>query len=146
MWVQRRSKLQPARRRQDRWRRDPEDVLFTDQPLTGGQVAPRSFKQVNDQVLAFVQFDKPKPQDASSLMYIGLWKKSTDCKATQPSPDFTHFHRTAAPAYGQGHAGLPGIEGFWGIWVADTAFESPGRQVSPGVDRQFSPTPPPSSC
>ncbi len=120
--------------------------IFSDQPLTGGQIAPRSFKQVNDQVLAFVQFDKPTPKDASALLYIGIWKKSTYCKSTQPNADFTHFHRTAAPTYGQGHAGPPGIEGFWGIWVAATPFESQGRQITPGVDRQFSPTPPPSSC
>jgi hypothetical protein len=77
---------------------------------------------------------------------LGIFKKSTFCQSTQPTRDFTHFHDLVAPAYAQGHGGAPKTVGFWGIWLATQPFESQGRQVSPGVDRMFSPTPPPSSC
>ena len=120
--------------------------VFTDQPLQGGQVAPRIFKSINAQALVFLQFDKNSSGEARELRYIGLWTKSTFCGSTQPSPDFTHFHRLVAPSYPLGHGGPPGTVGFWGTWVAAEQFEAQGRTISPGVDREFSPTPPPSSC
>ena len=120
--------------------------VFTDQPLQGGQVAPRVFKAVSAQTLVFLQFDKNSATEAKDLRYIGFWTKSTFCGSTQPSPDFTHFHRLVAPSYALGHGGPPGTPGFWGTWVAAQQFESQGRTITPGVDREFSPTPPPSSC
>ena len=121
-------------------------AIFNEQPLQGGQVPPRTFKTLNDKVLAFVQFDKNAARDATTLHYFGIWQKSTYCKSTQPSADFTHFHRLVAPSYALGHAGPPGSDGFWGTWVAAQGFQSQGRDIAPGVDRQFSPTPPPTSC
>ena len=120
--------------------------IFNEQPLQGGQVPPRTFKTLNVKVLAFVQFDKNAARDATSLHYFGIWEKSTYCQSTQPSADFTHFHRLVAPSYALGHAGPPGSDGFWGTWIAAEEFQSQGRDITPGVDRQFSPTPPPTSC
>jgi len=120
--------------------------VFTENPLQGGQVPPRMYRTLNHQVLAFVQFDHNAADKATELRYIGIAEKSKFCASTQPTRDFTHFHDLIAPAYAQGHGGAPGTIGFWGTWVAAESFESQGRQVSPGVDREFSPTPPPSSC
>lgn len=120
--------------------------VFNDQPLQGGQVAPRIFKSISNQALVFLQFDKNSSTEATELRYVGLWTKSTFCSSTQPSRDFSHFHRLVAPSYALGHGGPPGTVGFWGTWVAAEQFESQGRTVTPGVDREFSPTPPPSSC
>lgn len=120
--------------------------VFNDQPLQGGQVAPRIFKSISNQALVFLQFDKNSSTEARELRYVGLWTKSTFCSSTQPSRDFSHFHRLVATSYPLGHGGPPGTVGFWGSWVATEQFESQGRTVTPGVDREFSPTPPPSSC
>jgi hypothetical protein len=121
-------------------------AVFTDQPLQGGQTAPRIFKAISDRALLFLQFDRNSATDARELRYLGFWTRSTYCASTQPSRDFTHFHRLVAPSYALGHGGPPGTAGFWGTWIAAEQFESQGRTVAPGVDREFSPTPPPSSC
>jgi hypothetical protein len=121
-------------------------AVFNENPLQGGQVPPRMYRAVNDRVLAFVQFDHNSADKATELRYIGIAERSTFCASTQPSRDFTHFHDLVAPTYAQGHGGAPATVGFWGTWVAAETFESQGRQVLPGVDREFSPTPPPSSC
>lgn len=120
--------------------------VFPENPLQGGQMPPRTYRTLNDQVLGFLQFDKNSAGHAKELRYFGIFKKSTFCKSTQRSPDFTHFHDLVAPSYGQGHGGPPNTVGFWGTWIAAESFEAQGRAVTPGVDRKFSPTPPPNSC
>src|SRR5688572_27236464 len=45
---------------------------FTDNPLTGGQQAPRLYRWVNDQVAIFLQFDNPDIAEATALRYIGV--------------------------------------------------------------------------
>lgn len=120
--------------------------VFPENPLQGGQVPPRTYRTLNDQVLGFLQFDHNSAAQAKELRYVGIFKRSTFCQSTQPTRDFTHFHDLVAPSYAQGHGGAPNTVGFWGTWIAAEPFESQGRQVNPGVDRQFSPTPPPSSC
>ncbi len=120
--------------------------VFPENPLQGGQVPPRTYRTLNDQVLGFLQFDHNSAAQAKELRYFGIFKRSTFCQSTQPTRDFTHFHDLVAPTYAQGHGGAPNTVGFWGTWIAAEPFESQGRQVSPGVDRQFSPTPAPSSC
>src|SRR5436309_7743634 len=45
---------------------------FRDQPLTGGQVAPRLYRWVNDKVLMFLQFDNADPANATVLRYVGV--------------------------------------------------------------------------
>ncbi len=120
-------------------------ALFRDNPLTGGQVAPRSYRWMNDRVLAFVQFDRPTGPRA--LRYVGISVKGTFCSETQnggAKGGFTHFHRLDAPLYAQGHGGPPGTQGYWLLWVSvDDFAAADGREIKPGVDYGFSPTPPP---
>jgi hypothetical protein len=118
-------------------------AFFSDQPLTGGQVAPRSYKWVTEDVAMFLQFDRPNPAEATALRYIGISVKGVFCVEAQPDEAFTHFHQLDAPAYAEGHGGEPGEEGYWLMWVAVDEFEVQGREVNPGVDYGFSPTPPP---
>jgi plastocyanin len=120
-------------------------AVFNDEALTGGQVAPRIAKFVNPNVFIFLQFDAPTADEATALRYIGIGVKSVFCEETQPDVSFTHFHRYEAAEYGEGHGGDPGADGYWLTWVAVDPFEArDGRQVRPGVDYEFSPTPPPS--
>jgi hypothetical protein len=92
----------------------------------------------------FLQFDNPSLQNATAINYIGIGSKGLFCKENQPTLDFTHFHKWNATEYRQGHGSLPGEEGYWLLWVAAGEFDAQGRHVTPGVDREFSPTPPPS--
>jgi hypothetical protein len=118
--------------------------LFADQPLTGGQTAPRLYKWVNEDVSLFVQLDDPDPAKATAMPYVGISVKGEFCQAAQPSTDFPHFHRTDAADYAEGHGQAPGDRGYWLLWLATDSFQSrDGRDVTPGVDREFSPTPPP---
>lgn len=133
----------PGQRRITKEELDALATQFRDNPLTGGQVAPRLYRWVNENLAIFLQFDRPNPTEATTLRYIGISPKGTFCKSTQPHTDFTHFHRTSAPEYQQGHGGPPGQEGFWLAWLAVDEFDAQGRKVTPGVDREFSPTPPP---
>jgi hypothetical protein len=127
----------------------PEDLaalakLFADNPLTGGQTAPRLYRWVNKDTSIFLQFDNPDLAKATALRYVGISVRGEFCKSKQPSVDFPHFHRTNAAEYAKGHGQAPGDRGYWLLWLATDAFaQRDGRQVTPGVDRQFSPTPPP---
>jgi plastocyanin len=120
-------------------------ALFADKPLIGGQVAPRSYRWVNEQVSIFAQFDRPTSPRA--LRYVGISVKGTFCSETQTggaNGGFTHFHRPEAPVYAQGHGGPPGTQGYWLLWVSVDDFTAgDGREIKPGVDYGFSPTPPP---
>jgi plastocyanin len=128
----------------------PEEIAalaaaFADQPLIGGQVAPRLSRFVSPEVFVFLQFDNPDPAQATALRYVGIGVKSVFCAEAQPDRSFTHFHRYDAPEYAEGHGGDPGAQGYWLSWVAVDSFEArDGRKIAPGVDYEFSPTPPPS--
>lgn len=118
--------------------------LFTDNPLFGGQVAPRLYKWVNENTLLFLQFDRPNPNDATQLRYIGIGRKGAFCESGRSSTDFTHLHSDRpVPNYAEGHGGAAGEAGIWLLWVATDRFTAGGREVLPGPDRAFSPTPPP---
>jgi plastocyanin len=118
--------------------------MFTDEVLIGGQVPPRISRWVNEEVFVFLQLDAANPAEATEVRYIGIGVKGVFCAETQPDPSFTHFHKYDAPEYGEGHGSAPGDQGYWLTWVAVTSFETrDGRQVEPGVDYEFSPTPPP---
>jgi hypothetical protein len=121
--------------------------LFADNPFTGGQVAPRQYKWVNNDVLMFVQFDRPRVTEAQALRYIGMSIKGTFCGESQPrgaNGGFTHYHRVNSATYGTGHGGPPGWnQGYWLLWVAVDEFDTPSGKVVPGVDYAFSPTPGP---
>ena len=119
-------------------------ALFPDNPLTGGQVAPRLYRWVNETVAVFAQFDNRDLAKATALPYIGISVAGEFCRSTQPSADFPHFHRTEAAEYAEGHGQSPNDKGYWLLWLATDEFDArDGRHVIPGVDRQFSPTPPP---
>jgi hypothetical protein len=118
-------------------------TVFDDQPFQGGQISPRIAKWVNEDVFLFVQFDKPSPSNATALNYIGIGERGIFCESDRPSPDFVHFHKWNATSYREGHGHEAGDEGYWLMWVATDNLDVQGRQVSPGVDRDFSPTPPP---
>ena len=114
-------------------------ALFNEDPLTGGQVAPRAHKWVNDNVTIFLQFDNSKSAEATALRYIGIGVVGQFCKSKQPHADFPHLHKFDAPTYSEGHGRNPGEKGIWLLWVATDAFDLRGRKVQLGVDRQFAP-------
>jgi plastocyanin len=120
-------------------------ALFRENPFTGGQVAPRSYRWATERSTIFVQFDRPTTPRA--LRYVGISVKGTFCAETQnggANGGFTHFHRLDAPTYAAGHGGPPGTQGYWLLWVAVDDFAAgDGREIKPGVDYGFSPTPPP---
>jgi hypothetical protein len=120
--------------------------FFDDQPFQGGQESPRVAEWVNNNTFIFLQFDKPSPENATALNYIGIGNKGLFCKENQLSPDFTHFHKWNATEYREGHGSHANDEGYWLLWVATDEFDIQNRHVTPGVDRAFSPTPPPPSC
>ena len=105
-------------------------AAFSDNPLTGGQTAPRLYRWVNDRVAVFVQFDERDPAKATTLRYIGISVKGVFCAENQPGGTkggFPHFHRLSAADYAQGHAGPPGTPGYWLSWVAVDGFTPAGR-------------------
>ena len=68
---------------------------FTQNPLRGGQTAPRLYAPVNDDVSIFLQFDRANPNEATQLRYIGIGRKGTFCESGRPSADFTPALRPA---------------------------------------------------
>ena len=127
----------------------PDDMLafvesFGDEVLIGGQEPPRIAKWLNENVAMFIQLDDRDPSVATTIRNIGIYSVGTFCDSQQPA-DFPHYHRYSAPEYPEGHGGAPGeTSGYWLAWMATQSYETnDGRQVVPGIDRQFSPTPPP---
>lgn len=117
---------------------------FNDEVLTGGQVAPRISRWVNEDVFIFLQLDDPDPAAATAIRYTGIGVKGVFCAETQPDRSFTHFHKYEAPEYAEGHGSEPGDQGYWLTWAATDTFDTrDGREVTPGIDYEFSPTPPP---
>ncbi len=117
--------------------------IFTDNPLMGGQVAPRQYKWVTEDVAMFVQFDKPKPADATALQYVGVAVKGIFCSEAVADRSFTHFDRLSAPTYGQGTPAA-GEKGYWLTALALDKFDNGGRKVVPGIDYGYLPTAAPS--
>lgn len=121
-------------------------AIFNEQPLQGGQMPPRVFKSLYEGVIAFAEFDNNSVSEAKEFHWIGIFKKASYCRSTQPTADFVHFHRLVAANYASGHGGPPGVEGFWGSWLTAERFQSQGRDVTPGIDREHNPTPAPAAC
>jgi hypothetical protein len=119
-------------------------TIFNDKPLTGGQVAPRFYKSVNENVGLFLQFNSALPESATRLNYMGISVKGVFCEENRPDSAFTHFHRLDAAEYAQGHGGDPGEKGYWLMWVIAGEFRTQTGNVRPSVDYKFSPTPAPS--
>src|SRR5256886_13943225 len=109
---------------------------FHDQPLTGGQHAPRLYRWVNDRVLMFLQFDNPDPAKATALRYVGVAVKGVFCAEAQPggpNGGFPHFHPPGAPDYAPGPSGPPRTPGDWpGLGPAGTIPLTDGPPVHPG--------------
>jgi plastocyanin len=117
---------------------------FADEVLIGGQVAPRISRWVNENVFIFLQLDNPDLAQATAIRYVGIGVKGVFCAETQPDRSFTHFHKYDVPEYAEGHGSQPGDQGYWLTWVATDTFDTrDGRHVVPGVNYEFSPTPPP---
>ena len=114
--------------------------FFDFKPLVGGQVPPRIYKSINEDIALMIQPDKTDPATVTDLRYIGLSTRGVFCKQAQPNADFPHYHRQVAATYAEGHGGQPGESmGYWLLWVATKPItDSAGRTVGPGVDREFS--------
>lgn len=118
--------------------------FFDDEILIGGQEPPRLGLWLNENVAMFVQLDERDPAEATTIGNTGIYLVGTFCDSQQP-PDFPHYHRYSAAEYSEGHGGAPGeTSGYWLAWMATQPYETgDGRPVVPGIDREFSPTPPP---
>lgn len=121
-------------------------ALFDDEAYVGGQEAPRLVKWITPDSYLFVQFDAFDPAEGNVPLFLGLGVKGVFCSEAQPDGadgSFTHFHQPSAAAYGDGHGGAPGTEGYWLSFLALAEFDAQGRLVVPGVDYELAPTPPP---
>lgn len=120
-------------------------ALFNQALFTGGQVAPRSYKAVNDDVSIFLQFNPSNPADATTVRSAGIGLKGVFCAEAHPDKAFSHLHASRPEArYADGHGGPPGEKGYWLMWTTLEPYERQGKQVAPGVDYECCPTPPPS--
>jgi plastocyanin len=116
---------------------------FTDNPFRGRQTAPRLYRWVSADTLAFLEFDKPDPKKARSLRYIGVAQRGTFCTTGRSHTDFTYFHRLRAASYAKGRGGKAGETGFWHLAIAVDDFRRPWGNVTAGVDRRYNATAPP---
>ena len=114
-------------------------ALFSDNPLLGGQVAPRLYKWVNDDVALFLQLDTAKVADAAAVQYVGIARKGVFCTESQGDKSFSHFDRLSAATYGQGAPS----QGEFGYWLSAFAVDS-FAGVKPGVDYAYQPSAAPS--
>lgn len=112
-------------------------ALFNQALLTGGQVAPRSYKAINDDVSIFLQFNPSNPAEATSVRAAGMSLKGVFCSEAWPDKAFTHLHSQRPEArYADGHGGPPGEKGYWLMWI--------NQAMKHGYDYECCPTPPPS--
>ena len=115
-------------------------AAFPDAPFSGGQVAPFVVTMVTDSTFVFVQFDKPKVNDATGVAYLGLGVKGTFCSETQPDRtdgSFPVFRQASAPSWASGLGGKPGAAGYWLSYVAADKLTVGTRTVDIGIDYQI---------
>jgi hypothetical protein len=117
--------------------------FFMDNPLQGGQKAPRVYRWVSGDVLVWLQFDRARVAKARTLRYVGIAKRGVFCSEDRPHADFNAFQQLNAKTYRKGRGGKKGRAGFWHLAVAVDSFRMPWGSVTPGVDRRFAPTPAP---
>jgi hypothetical protein len=117
--------------------------FFHDQPLRGGQEAPRLYRWVNAETAIFLEFDAADTRRARRLRYVGVAKRGQFTAADQGTPDFASFQRLEARSFRAGLGGKPGTVGMWHVAVAVDKFRMPWGRVTPGVDRRFYRTPAP---
>jgi len=118
--------------------------FFNDDPFRGGQTSPRFYRWVSADVLAFLEFDNPKPAKAKRLRYFGVAERGLFCTDGRTSADFTSFQRRTASSWAKGKGGKARQAGFWHLALAVDKFTMPWGAVAPGVDRKFAVTSPPS--
>ena len=123
------------------------NAFFDDEPMRGDQAEPYTprhvWKWITEDVFMFLEYDTENPADATALEYIGIGVRGQFTEADQPHPDFTHFHQWYADSWDGAHGGDEGDHGYWLIHIAVDEFERPWGEVTPGVDRDYMPTPPP---
>jgi len=108
--------------------------------------------ELDDGTLMFVHFDSAIGSE-SGLLYVGAAVPGVFCDSDQERVNerfgggFTHFHTTITPGATEasaGHGGEPNAEGYWFRHIAVDEFDRPWGRVTPGIDHNFMPTPPPS--
>ncbi|RQH01434.1 hypothetical protein [Natrarchaeobius oligotrophus] len=117
-----------------------------DQQEANGYTPSHVWKFVTEDVLMFLHWDEPNPEEANELIYFGIGVRgqfdADDVPAGQHD-DFTHFHLWEADGWEAGHGGQdPDQHGFWLVHHAVRPLEMPWGDVEVGVDREFMPTPP----
>ena len=130
--------------------------IFDDQPMNDAQqeiegehrsYTPRHvWKWVSDESFIGLHFNDPNPEEATELDYITIGRKGLFTEESQPGPEFTHFHQHTADSWDGGHGGSEGDEGYWltHIAVRDVNYPFHDGPITPRVDYDFMPTPPPS--
>lgn len=122
-------------------------AIFDDTVFTGRQQVPWASLRVNEEDAIVLQFDTPRAVDGHQVRYFGFAQRGTFCADQQPHTDFTHYRTAHADNWYLGAGGQPGeTEGYWTAMVAADSFRSTDglpHRVSPNVDRQYWPTPPP---
>jgi hypothetical protein len=116
-------------------------AAFDDVVFTGGQHTPWLPLWVNERAAIFLEFDSEDVRH--ELRRYGLALRGTFCAQQQPHTDFSHYHLANARNFHEGSSATPGeTEGFWMLALAVDSFHEGGRAVTPGVDREYLPTPP----
>ncbi|WP_235019717.1 hypothetical protein [Natrialba sp. INN-245] len=121
----------------DEWTNDAQQEA-------NGYTPSHVWKFVGEDVLMFLHFDEPDPEEANDLIYFGIGVRGQFVDDDRPqSDDFTHFHLWEADSWEAGHDGQdPDQHGFWLVHHAVRPLEMPWGDVEVGIDREFMPTPP----
>jgi hypothetical protein len=115
------------------------EQMFDDKILAGGQVPPWPAKYVNDESWIFIETDQAK----SRIVYFGVSEPGTFCSQSQPTKDFSHFHKTSAAEYELGHGGKIADRGHWMLFAATSDRGEFNEPVNIGNDPERVKTPPP---
>lgn len=130
-------------------------AIFDDQPMNVDQqeidgarrdYTPRHvWKWVSEESFIGLHFDEANPEEATALDYITVGRKGLFTEESQPGPEFIHFHQHTADSWDGGHGGQEGDEGYWLTHMAVREIQYPfhDEPISPRVDYDFMPTPPP---
>lgn len=130
-------------------------AIFDDQPMNDDQqeidgarrdYTPRHvWKWVSEESFIGLHFDEPNPEEATALDYITVGRKGLFTEESQPGSEFTHFHQHTADSWDGGHGSQEGDEGYWLTHMAVREIQYPfhDEPISPRVDYDFMPTPPP---
>jgi hypothetical protein len=119
-------------------------AIFGDVVFTGAQITPWLPLWVNERAAIFLEFNAQPLREAYELRRFGLALRGTFCAQQQPHTEFSDYHLADAATFDEGsHATAGETDGFWMLALAVDSFHERTRQVTPGVDREYLPTPPP---